>query len=522
MPGSQRDLGAAEPWIASLERSLERRARASRRARGTSRAGSSCALTDQLASLRLQREERDLAAVDVWELSLGRSRARRRAAELQFVPATTLAKRVSLGALAALTVGPSASVAADGSAAAGTAGSGPAGPSTTSEHTVVLEPESEGRQVTLLQRALGNVKVDGVFGPETEAAVRQFQASRGIAVDGVVGPQTTTALRNRASATATFASFHPTAPGETQPAAESAASAATAFASEPGSGSGAGAESEAANTAAVKRLQAALHLPVDGEFGPETFAAIERLQARHGLGVDGIVGPQTWKVIGVANETTLNPPPSAVPPPPEPEPAPVEVASAGATAPGEPVAVAADAGAGPAGGAEERPAVASTGEAPAQGAPAHEVSEQQAPASSGGGESSSQSVPSSSSTSSAGGGEGTVSRVIAAGNEIATRPYVYGGGHGSFQSNGYDCSGSVSYALHGGGLINSPQDSGELENYGESGPGKHITIYANSEHAFMVVNGKRFDTVAQAESGSRWSSSMTSTSGYVVRHPAGY
>jgi hypothetical protein len=112
--------------------------------------------------------------------------------------------------------------------------------------------------------------------------------------------------------------------------------------------------------------------------------------------------------------------------------------------------------------------------------------------------------------------------VISAGNEIATRPYVYGGGHGSFQSNGYDCSGSVSYALHGGGLLSSPQDSSSLESYGESGPGKHITIYANSEHAYMVVNGKRFDTVAQAESGSRWSSSGTSTSGYVARHPAGY
>ena len=112
--------------------------------------------------------------------------------------------------------------------------------------------------------------------------------------------------------------------------------------------------------------------------------------------------------------------------------------------------------------------------------------------------------------------------MIAAGNEIATRPYVYGGGHGSFRSSGYDCSGSVSYALHGGGLIGSPEDSTSLESYGESGPGKHITIYANSEHTFMVVNGKRFDTVAQQETGSRWSSSTTSTSGYVVRHPAGY
>ena len=89
---------------------------------------------------------------------------------------------------------------------------------------------------------------------------------------------------------------------------------------------------------------------------------------------------------------------------------------------------------------------------------------------------------------SAGGGEGegVVARVIAAGDEIATRPYVWGGGHGSFQSDGYDCSGSVSYALHGGGLLSSPEDSTGLESYGEPGPGKYITIYANAEHAFMV------------------------------------
>src|SRR5207245_9582250 len=79
----------------------------------------------------------------------------------------------------------------------------------------------------------------------------------------------------------------------------------------------------------------------------------------------------------------------------------------------------------------------------------------------------------------------------------------------------------VSYALHGGGLLSSPQDSRSLESYGSSGPGRHITIYANSEHAFMVVDGKRFDTVARQESGSRSSSSTPSTSGYVVRHPAG-
>jgi hypothetical protein len=124
-------------------------------------------------------------------------------------------------------------------------------------------------------------------------------------------------------------------------------------------------------------------------------------------------------------------------------------------------------------------------------------------------------------SSSAGGGSGVVSRVIAAADEIATRPYTWGGGHGSFQSVGYDCSGSVSYALHGGGLLSTPEDSSELESYGDPGPGRYITIYANAEHAWMVIDGRRFDTIAQQETGTRWSDSMMSTAGYVVRHPAG-
>ena len=115
-----------------------------------------------------------------------------------------------------------------------------------------------------------------------------------------------------------------------------------------------------------------------------------------------------------------------------------------------------------------------------------------------------------------------VARVIAAADEIATRPYVYGGGHGSFQSAGYDCSGSVSYALHGGGLLSSPEDSTGLESYGEAGPGKYITIYANAEHAYMTIDGRRFDTVALQEDGSRWSSSSGDDGGgFVERHPAG-
>jgi cell wall-associated NlpC family hydrolase len=114
-----------------------------------------------------------------------------------------------------------------------------------------------------------------------------------------------------------------------------------------------------------------------------------------------------------------------------------------------------------------------------------------------------------------------VAQVIAAGNAIATLPYLWGGGHGSFQANGYDCSGSVSYALAAAGLLSSPLDSTGFESWGEAGPGRWITVYANAGHAWMVVAGWRFDTVALAEGGTRWSQSMAGTGGFVVRHPAG-
>src|SRR5437899_4748770 len=152
MPGFQRDLAMPNPWIASLERSRARRARASRRGRGHPGGYAPEAL---LADRNGRSHVRDLAASELWEISLGRSRARRRAAELHFVPAGTRAKRVSLGTLAALTVGPTASL-ADGPAPAA-APSGSPNPPTTSEHAIALSLESEGRQVKLLQRALGGI-----------------------------------------------------------------------------------------------------------------------------------------------------------------------------------------------------------------------------------------------------------------------------------------------------------------------------------------------------------------------------
>ena len=114
-----------------------------------------------------------------------------------------------------------------------------------------------------------------------------------------------------------------------------------------------------------------------------------------------------------------------------------------------------------------------------------------------------------------------VKRVIKAANEIRNKPYRYGGGHASFRDSGYDCSGAASYALHGGGLLDSALDSGALMHYGSPGRGRHITIYANPGHAYMVVNGRRFDTTGRSETGSRWQWRGRSSSGYTVRHPPG-
>ncbi|MDQ6779502.1 MAG: hypothetical protein M3071_25475 [Actinomycetota bacterium] len=114
-----------------------------------------------------------------------------------------------------------------------------------------------------------------------------------------------------------------------------------------------------------------------------------------------------------------------------------------------------------------------------------------------------------------------VARVIAAGNAIATLPYIWGGGHGSFQANGYDCSGSVSYALAAAGLVSSPMASGDFESWGLPGPGQWLTVYANAGHMWMQVAGWRFDTVALATGGTRWAQGGGEFSGFVVRHPAG-
>jgi peptidoglycan hydrolase-like protein with peptidoglycan-binding domain len=114
-----------------------------------------------------------------------------------------------------------------------------------------------------------------------------------------------------------------------------------------------------------------------------------------------------------------------------------------------------------------------------------------------------------------------VKAIIAAGNQIASKPYKYGGGHGKWNDSGYDCSGSVSYALHGAGLLDEALTSGDFTHWGDPGPGQWVTIYGKASHAYMVVAGIRFDTSGRTRNNTRWQKDMRSSSGYTAVHPPG-
>ena len=119
------------------------------------------------------------------------------------------------------------------------------------------------------------------------------------------------------------------------------------------------------------------------------------------------------------------------------------------------------------------------------------------------------------------GAPAVVQSVIQAGNQIARLPYRYGGGHATWVDTAYDCSASISFAFAAAGLISAPMVSGELAQWGEPGPGRWITVYANGGHTFMFVAGLRFDTSGLSATGSRWQASARSTAGFAVRHPPG-
>ena len=115
-----------------------------------------------------------------------------------------------------------------------------------------------------------------------------------------------------------------------------------------------------------------------------------------------------------------------------------------------------------------------------------------------------------------------VQRVIEAANKIRNKPYEYGGGHGDWKDDGYDCSGAASYALHGGGLLDAPIDSSGMARYGTKGKGQWISVYGAPSHGYIVVAGLRFDTAMTKGDGPSWSRDLESTpESYKVRHPKG-
>jgi peptidoglycan hydrolase-like protein with peptidoglycan-binding domain len=530
-----RDLARRDPWAQSVARAL-----------------TPTSLAPAFAA------ERDLSDPGIWEESIWRSQRRREAIErqLNFGPISGKRVAVPLAMLAAgLMVRDAASSGSDGLATfvptaskAGSLGakrvanrvervkpatvaarhvSAPTAKPTTARPAAPAKPKppknpmadgeltrgEHGAAVASMQQKLG-VAADGIYGPATLSAVKSFQKSQGLVPDGRVGAATQAALA------------HP------RPVAKPSRSHATRPAKAHHQHASAPAPTHVHATG-VKGVQGALGLPADGVFGRETAHAVRVFQRKHGLKADGVVGPATWSALGVRDpgkvlklERTHSRRGSGR----------SAHAQRSHSSQGHGTSVSdlqrllglsadgvfgrqtaravrdfqrhhgltADGVVGPATwaalGVSNAHRVLHPQHAPA--GPRHHGG-----GGGGGG----------------GGGShasGVVAAAIAAGDRIATLPYKYGGGHGSFNDSGYDCSGSVSYVLHGAGLLSSPLDSTGLESYGAPGPGRHITIYANAGHAWMTIDGRRFDTGWGGE-GNRWASGSRPTAGYVVRHPPG-
>ena len=492
-----RDLGSADVWAESLERSLARRGRPRR------------------ASLELGRlsPERDLADSDTVNESVVYWRTRRAksagttfsapaiggASVLALLAATTLpslaagskqnkaghhrsgAGSGTLATPAALTVMHEAMT---GSGTQPVTASSAAGSIVLDASTVTAtaKPVVYGKitfgDLRDAQRLLG-VPVDGVLGPKTGAAIRAFQEAHGLTVDGDVGPQTWDAL-----AAAEHAAERAATAAANAPAAATTAAAGTVA----GVHEASVLQTTPADTVAVIALQQALGITADGTFGAATTTAVEAFQSAHGLTPDGVVGPGTQAALGLPAGPTLQQ---------------------------------ADTTGGAAGPATD-PTDATTTAAATDATTTADTATTDPAATTGSTSSTTVSTAGAVSSTAPPDVQAGLDEMVQAADDIATLPYIWGGGHGSWVSPGYDCSGSVSYVLHAAGLLSVPEDSSELESYGAPGPGQYVTIYADAGHAWMTINGERFDTVALSEDGSRWATGGGEFAGYIVRHPIGY
>jgi cell wall-associated NlpC family hydrolase len=268
-------------------------------------------------------------------------------------------------------------------------------------------------------------------------------------------------------------------------------------------GTAAAALKKGARGHAVTKVQRWLNQPADGIFGHSTRAAVKRFQRRQGLTPDGVVGPATWAALRRGHRAATRRTSST----------PVRSRGGAVRRLQRALGIAADGVFGPATQKAVKRFQRSRG-LTADGVVG--------PATWGAlGHSGVATVLKRGRAPSGGGLAPRVHRIIAAGDRIAGKPYKYGGGHGQWEDSGYDCSGSVSYALHGAGMLDSALTSGGFMSWGAPGKGRWVTIYANPGHVYMVIDGRRFDTTGRDESGSRWQSRSRSSAGYTVRHPPG-
>jgi Putative peptidoglycan binding domain len=276
-----------------------------------------------------------------------------------------------------------------------------------------------------------------------------------------------------------------------------------------------GAAAEAAQSKSeVRGLQRKLGIPADGVFGPQTKRAVRRFQRRHGLAADGIVGPVTRRALGLGAGPVLK-----------------RERRGGRRRSSRRASHRSSRGGGGVRALQRALGLPADGVFGPQTESAVRRFQRRRGLAADGvvgpitrralGLGSGETLKRESEGGTGGGGGGTLRRLIRAANRIADAPYKFGGGHRRFDDSGYDCSGSLSYALHGAGLLTYALDSTGFMRYGDPGPGRHVTIYANPNHAFMVVDGRRYDTSALRETGSRWTSTPRSPDGFVVRHPPG-